>query len=292
MKPEDVRTVGVVGCGLMGSGIAEVCARAGLTVRVVETTEELCRQGLDRIAASMARAVEGGKLESRARDEAMARISTTTDLRDLADADLVIEAVVEDLAVKREVFRTLDEVVGPGVVLASNTSSLPIVELAAVTKRPDRVVGMHFFNPAPVMKLLEVVRALTTSEETVAFARGMGERLGKTVVVARDRAGFIVNWLLVPYLNQCVRMLEEGFASREDIDTAVTLGLGHPMGPFALLDLIGLDTALHVANVIYDETKDPLFAPPPLLKRMVAAGQLGRKSGKGFYEYRQGPGVR
>ncbi|HXF56420.1 MAG TPA: 3-hydroxybutyryl-CoA dehydrogenase [Actinomycetota bacterium] len=292
MKPEDVRTVGVVGCGLMGSGIAEVCARAGLTVKVVEPTEELCQQGLERIAASMARAVERGKLEPGARDEAMARISTATDLRDLADADLVIEAVVEDLATKREVFRTLDEVVGPEVVLASNTSSLPIVELAAVTKRPERVVGMHFFNPPPVMKLLEVVRALTTSEETVAFARGMGERLGKTVVVARDRAGFIVNWLLVPYLNQCVRMLEEGFASKEDIDTAVTLGLGHPMGPFALLDLIGLDTALHVANVIYDETKDPLFAPPPLLKRMVAAGQLGRKSGKGFYEYRQGPDTR
>jgi 3-hydroxybutyryl-CoA dehydrogenase len=285
MKPEEVRTVGVVGCGLMGSGIAEVCARAGLTVKVVETTQELCERGLERIAASMARAVERGKLEPRARDDAMARISATTDLRDLADADLVIEAVVEDLEVKREVFRTVEGVVGPEVVLASNTSSLPIVELAAVTRRPDRVVGMHFFNPPPVMRLLEVVRALTTSEETVGFARGMGERLGKTVVVAKDRAGFIVNWLLVPYLNQCVRMLEEGFATKEDIDTAVTLGLGHPMGPFALLDLIGLDTALAVANVIYEETKDPTFAPPPLLKRMVAAGQLGRKSGKGFYDY-------
>jgi len=197
----------------------------------------------------------------------------------------VIEAATEDHEIKRDVFRRLDEVVKPGVVLASNTSSIPIADLAADTNRPDLVVGMHFFNPVPVMALIEVVKAITTSDETVGFARAFGARLGKTTVLSKDRAGFIVNMLLVPYLNGAVKMVEEGFASPEDVDTAVTLGLGHPMGPLRLLDLIGLDTAVFVANVLFDEFKEPLFAPPPLLKRMVTAGRLGRKAGKGFYDY-------
>jgi 3-hydroxybutyryl-CoA dehydrogenase len=285
MKPEDVKKVGVVGCGIMGSGIVEVCAKAGMQVAYVEVNEEAREHGQQSIERSLAKAVERGKLEQSGRDEALARITGTTDFADLADADLVIEAVTEDLQTKLGVFGRLDELVRPGVVLATNTSSMPIAELAAVTKRPDKVVGMHFFNPPPVMKLLEVVRALTTSDETIAFVRAVGERLGKTTVLAKDRAGFIVNFLLVPYINAAVRMLDEGFATREDIDAAVQLGLGHPMGPLTLLDLIGLDTALHVSNVLYDEFKDPIYAPPTLLKRMVSAGYLGRKSGKGFYDY-------
>jgi len=276
MKPDEVNTVGVVGCGIMGSGIVEVCAKAGLKVAFVEATEELKARGQAAIERSTAKAVERGKLEEGERDAALGRITGSTDLHDLADADLVIEAVTEDLPTKREVFH---------VVLATNTSSLPIAELAAVTKRPEKVVGLHFFNPPPVMKLLEIVRALTTGEETVTFARGMGERLGKTTVLSKDRAGFIVNFLLVPYLNAAIRMYEESFATREDIDTAIQLGLGHPMGPLTLLDLIGLDTALHVSEVLYEEFKDPLYSPPTALKRMVSAGWLGRKSGRGFYEY-------
>jgi 3-hydroxybutyryl-CoA dehydrogenase len=285
MKPEDVRTVGVVGCGIMGSGIVEVCAKAGMAVTFVEVDEEARERGSQAIERSMAKAVDRGKLDEAARQEALGRIRASTDLGDLADADLVIEAVTEELETKRDIFRRIDEIVRPDVVMATNTSSMPIADLAAMTKRPEKVLGMHFFNPPPVMKLLEVVRALTTSDETVQFARGVGERLGKTPVLAKDRAGFIVNLLLLPYLNSAIRMLDEGFATAKDIDTGVTLGLGHPMGPLALLDLIGLDTALHVSNVLYDEFKDPIYAPPTLLKRMVSAGYLGRKSGKGFYEY-------
>jgi len=285
MNPEDVRTVGVVGCGIMGSGIIEVCARSGMQVVFVEVNEEAKDRGQVRIERSMGTAVERGKLEDQARQEALARITGSTDLADLAGVDLVIEAATEDLPTKRDIFRRVDELIGPEVVLATNTSSLPIAELAAVTKRPDKVVGMHFFNPPPVMKLLEVIRALTTSGETLDFALAMGERLGKITVVAKDRAGFIVNFLLVPYLNAAAHMLDEGFATREDIDTAIKLGLGHPMGPLTLADFIGLDTAVHVANVLYDEFKDPLYAAPTILKRMVAAGWLGRKSGRGFYEY-------
>jgi len=285
MKPEDVRKVGVVGCGIMGSGIVEVCAKAGLDVTFVEADEMRRERGQQSIERSLAKAVERGKLDPAGRDEALGRITGSTDPADLADVDLLIEAVTEDLDIKLDVFRRLDELVRPDVVLATNTSSMPIAELAAVTKRPDKVVGMHFFNPPPVMKLLEVIRALTTSNETVAFVRSMGERLGKTTVLAKDRAGFIVNFLLVPYLNAAVQMLQDEFATREDIDTAVQLGLSHPMGPLTLIDLIGLDTALHVSNVLYDEFKDPIYSPPTLLKRMVSAGYLGRKSGKGFYDY-------
>jgi 3-hydroxybutyryl-CoA dehydrogenase len=285
MNPGDVRKVGVVGCGLMGSGIVEICAKAGMDVVFVEANEQLVARGRAAIERSIAKAVERGKLESSARDEALNGITGTTDYRDLADADLVIEAVVEDPAAKRDVFHKLDELTRPEIILASNTSSIPIVELASVTKRAEKVVGMHFFNPPPVMPLLEVVRSLTTSDETVEFAQGVGDRLGKTTVLSKDRAGFIVNYLLVPYLNFAAQMYEEGFASAEDIDTAIQLGLSHPMGPLTLLDFIGIDTAVHVADVLYEEFKDPLFAPPPILKRMVSAGWLGRKSGKGFYDY-------
>jgi 3-hydroxybutyryl-CoA dehydrogenase len=278
MDPEDVRSVGVVGAGIMGSGIVEVCAKAGLEVALVE-------RGRRTMERSMARAVERGKLDEAGMRDALARVHGHTDLADLATVDLVVEAVVEDVRAKQGIFERLDELVRPEVALATNTSSVPIVELAAVTKRPDRVVGMHFFNPPPVMKLLEIVRAITTSDETVAVATGMAARLGKTAIVAKDRAGFIVNLLLVPYLNNAVRMLEDGFATREDIDAGITLGLGHPMGPLTLADLIGLDTALHVAEVLYEEFKDPQFSPPPLLRRMVTAGRLGRKTGRGFYEY-------
>jgi 3-hydroxybutyryl-CoA dehydrogenase len=280
-----VRRIGVVGCGIMGSGIVEVCAKAGFEVAFVEVGEEQIERGRASVERSMGRAVEKGKLEESERDAAVARITGTTALEDLADADLVIEAATESQETKEAIFRRLDELTRPEVVLATNTSSLPVTELAAVTKRPDTVLGMHFFNPPAVMKLHEIVKAWGTSEETVSFARAMGERLGKTTVLAKDRAGFIVNFLLIPYLNSSVRMLDEGFATREDIDAGVVLGLGHPMGPLTLLDLIGLDTAVHVSNVLYDEFKDPIYAAPTLLKRMVAAGYLGRKSGKGFYDY-------
>jgi 3-hydroxybutyryl-CoA dehydrogenase len=285
MDPEGVKRVGVIGCGIMGSGIVEVCAKAGMHVHFVEANEEARDRGQKAIERSLARAVERGKLDEPGRDEVLARIRGSTDFGDVADADLLVEAVVEDLQAKLDVFRTLDQLTRPDVVLATNTSSVPIAHLAATTKRPDKVVGMHFFNPPPVMKLLEVVRALTTSTETVDFARAVGRRLGKTTVLSKDRAGFIVNFLLVPYLNAAARMFEEGFASREDIDAAIQLGLGHPMGPLTLLDLIGLDTAVNVSDSLYDEFKDPLYAAPTLLKRMVAAGFLGRKSGKGFYDY-------
>ena len=285
MRAEDVRTVAVVGCGLMGSGIVEVCARAGTSVVYLEPTEELVEQGRHRIETSTLRAVEREKLTEPERAEVLSRITGTTDVADLADADLVIEAATEDYETKVDMFRRLDEITGPDVVLASNTSSIPIADLGAATKRPDRVMGMHFFNPVPVMGLIELVKAITTSDQTVEFGRAWGVRLGKTTVESRDRAGFIVNMLLIPYLNSAVRLLEDGFATREDIDTAIHLGLNHPMGPLQLIDLIGVDTTMFVANVLYEEFKEQLFAPPPLLKRMVTAGHLGRKTGKGFYDY-------
>lgn len=285
MRAEDVRTVGVVGCGLMGSGIAEVAARAGQDVVVLETGEELLQKGRARIESSTGKAVERGRLTVDERDAALGRIRGTTDVEDLAGADLVIEAATEDHGTKVGMFRRLDEVTKPEVILASNTSSIPIADLGAATSRPDKVLGMHFFNPVPAMGLIELVRAITTSEDTMAFGRAYGVLLGKTTVESRDRAGFIVNALLIPYLNGAVRMLEEGFATREDIDTAVHLGLNHPMGPLRLIDLIGLDTHLFIADVLFEEFKEPTFAPPPLLRRMVTAGRLGRKVGHGFYDY-------
>jgi len=285
MRAEDVRTVGIIGCGLMGSGIAETVARAGQTVVFLEASEELVERGRNRIETSTLRAVERGRLETAERDTLLGRISGTTDVHELADVDLVIEAATEDHDTKVGMFRRLDEVTKPEVILASNTSSIPIADLGAATSRPDKVLGMHFFNPVPVMGLIELVRAITTSEDTVEFGRAYGVVLGKTTVESRDRAGFIVNALLIPYLNGAIRMLEDGFATREDIDTAIHLGLNHPMGPLQLIDLIGLDTHLFIANVLFEEFKEPTFAPPPLLRRMVTAGRLGRKVGRGFYDY-------
>jgi 3-hydroxybutyryl-CoA dehydrogenase len=269
----------------MGSGIVEVAARAGQRVTFLETTDELVADGRGRIERSLLRAVERGKLEAAARDAALERIDGTTDVGALADVELVIEAATEHRETKLTIFRRVAEVTKPDVVLASNTSSIPIVDLAAVTDRPDKVLGLHFFNPVPVMGIVEIVRSITTSDETVEFGRGYCSSLGKTTVLSGDRAGFIVNTLLIPYLNDAIRMLEEGFATREDVDTAIHLGLNHPMGPLALADLIGLDTCLQIAEVLSDEFREPRFAPPPLLRRMVAAGYLGRKSGRGFYEY-------
>ena len=285
MRAEDVRTVGIIGCGLMGSGIAETVARAGQTVVFLEASEELVERGRSRIETSTLRAVERGRLETADRDTLLGRISGTTDVHELADVDLVIEAATEDHDTKVGMFRRLDEVTKPDVILASNTSSIPIADLGAATSRPDKVLGMHFFNPVPVMGLIELVRAITTSEDTVEFGRAYGVALGKTTVESRDRAGFIVNALLIPYLNGAIRMLEDGFATREDIDTAIHLGLNHPMGPLQLIDLIGLDTHLFIADVLFEEFKEPTFAPPPLLRRMVTAGRLGRKVGRGFYDY-------
>ena len=285
MRAEDVRTVGVIGCGLMGSGISEVVARAGQTAVVLETSDELVERGRQRIETSTLRAVERGRLDAEERTAVLGRISLTTDVQDLAGADLVIEAATEDHDTKVGMFRRLDEVTKPEVILASNTSSIPVADLGAATSRPDKVLGMHFFNPVPVMGLIELVRAITTSEDTVEFGRAYGVALGKTTVESRDRAGFIVNALLIPFLNGAIRMLEDGFATREDIDTAIHLGLNHPMGPLQLIDLIGLDTHLFIANVLFEEFKEPTFAPPPLLRRMVTAGRLGRKVGRGFYDY-------
>jgi 3-hydroxybutyryl-CoA dehydrogenase len=285
VRAEDVRAVGVIGCGLMGSGIAEVVSRAGQSAVVLETSDELAERGRQRIETSTLRAVERGRLDAEERAAVLGRISLTTDVQDLADVGLVVEAATEDHDTKVGMFRRLDEVTKPEVILASNTSSIPIADLGAATSRPDKVLGMHFFNPVPVMGLIELVRAISTSDDTMAFGRAYGVVLGKTTVESRDRAGFIVNALLIPYLNGAIRMLEDGFATREDIDTAVHLGLNHPMGPLRLIDLIGLDTHLFIANVLFEEFKEPTYAPPPLLRRMVTAGRLGRKVGRGFYDY-------
>src|SRR5688572_9798725 len=281
------RTVGVVGCGLMGAGIAEVSARAGYQTVVHEVDEQALARGLERLHQSLTTAVGRGRLSEADRDAALGRLSGVTDLEGLAACDLIVEAVTENLQAKQDVFRILDAACPPATILASNTSSIPIIDLASVTKRPDRVLGMHFMNPVPVMRLIELVRAITTSDETLAEARAFGESLGKRVIVAKDRAGFIVNMLLVPYLLEAIRMYESGFAGREDIDLGMVLGTNHPMGPLTLLDYVGLDTTYYIANILYDELHEPKYAPPPLLKQMVTAGFLGRKSGRGFYDYDQ-----
>ena len=283
----DIVRVGVVGCGLMGSGIAEVFARAGLEVKVSEANGEALELGRTRLTGSLDTAVRRGKLAEAERDEALARISFTTDLADFADRDLVIEAVAEREDVKTAIFRTLDQVVERrDAILASNTSSIPIVKLASATSRPEQVLGVHFFNPAPVQKLVEIIPTLTTSAETVARAEAFArEVLAKEPIRARDRAGFVVNALLVPYLLSAVRMFESGVATAEDIDKGMEAGCAHPMGPLRLCDLIGLDTIVSIAESMYHEYKEPLFSAPPLLQRMVDAGLLGRKSGRGFYQY-------
>ncbi|MCW2666352.1 MAG: fadB2 [Frankiales bacterium] len=279
--------VGVVGCGLMGSGIAEVLARAGRTVLVTETDEAAAQAGHARIASSLARAVRSGKLTEEAREEVLGRISVDTDLEALADADLVIEAASEDEGIKTALFRRLDAVLQrDDAILASNTSSIPIMKLGTATRRPEQVIGLHFFNPVPVLPLVEVVPSLLTSDLTVKRVQHLAEQeLGKVIIRSQDRAGFIVNALLVPYLLSAVRMMESGFASASDIDAGMVRGCAHPMGPLQLSDLIGLDTVKAIAESLYDEFKEPLYSPPPMLLRMVDAGLLGRKSGRGFYEY-------
>ncbi|MCX5609930.1 MULTISPECIES: 3-hydroxybutyryl-CoA dehydrogenase [unclassified Streptomyces] len=283
----DVERVGVVGCGLMGSGIAEVCALAGRDVLVVETSRTAADAGLERITRSLARAAAAGKLTDAERDTAVGRIVVTTDMTRMADRDLVVEAVAEDERAKLEVFARLDATVQRrDAVLATNTSSIPVIRLAAATSRPEHVVGLHFFNPVPVLPLVELVPSLLTAEETARRAREFAsDVLGKQVVRARDRAGFVVNALLVPYLLAAVRMAESQAASAEDIDRGMTLGCAHPLGPLALADLIGLDTVQAIARSMYAEYREPLYAPPPLLARMVDAGLLGRKTGRGFHTY-------
>lgn len=280
-----IERVGVAGFGAMGSGIAQVCAQAGCQVTVREVDQAAIDRGWKSVDGSLARIVKAGRMSEEDAKAARGRIRATTTLADLKDSDLIVEAVVEVADVKRAVFEELDRICPPSTIFASNTSSLPIVDMAATTKRPDRFAGLHFFNPAPVMQLVEIVRAITTSGETIETLRAFVQRLGKTPVVCKDVPGFIVNRLMVPYLLGAIRVLEQGVATPEEIDTAVKLGLRHPMGPFELLDYTGLDINLDVANVFYDEFKDPTMAAPPLLRRMVAAGHLGRKTGKGFYEY-------
>jgi len=282
----ELKRVGVVGCGLMGSGIVEVCTRSGYDVVVREVDDDLLKNGLGRVEASMRRAVERGKLSAPDMQAARARIKGTTKLADLGDSDLVIEAVVEKMELKKDVFRELDRLCPPRTLFASNTSSLSITEMASVTRRPQHVLGMHFFNPVPVMKLVELIRGLQTSEETMATGRRFAESVGKTVVVCKDSPGFIVNLLLVPYMLDAVRALELGIATREDIDTAVHLGLAHPMGPLTLLDYVGIDTTYYIAEAMFEEFKDTRYAAPPLMKQMVLAGMHGRKTGRGFYEYK------
>ncbi|MBC6764269.1 3-hydroxybutyryl-CoA dehydrogenase [Corynebacterium sp. LK22] len=282
-----ISRVGIVGAGQMGSGIIEVCAKAGSDVKVWEAKEEFLESGRARIEKSLDKAVSRGKLEQSARDEILGRISFTTKLEDFADRELVIEAIVENPEVKASVFSQLDEIVeSDDAILASNTSSLPIQSIAAATKRPERVMGLHFFNPVPVLPLVEHVVTLTTgdvqSERAYEYA---SEALGKTVIRAKDRSGFIVNALLVPYILSAIRMLQDGIATAEDIDAGMVNGCAHPMGPLTLADMVGLDTIKFIADAMFDEYKEPTYAAPPLLKRMVEAGHFGRKSGRGFYDY-------
>jgi 3-hydroxybutyryl-CoA dehydrogenase len=283
----DIQRVGVVGAGQMGSGIAEVCAKAGLDVRVAETTGEALELGRTRLTGSLDKAAERGKITAEERDAALGRLSFTTDLGEFADRDLVIEAVVENERVKTEIFRVLDQVVTRrDAILASNTSSIPLVRLAVATSRPEHVLGIHFFNPAPVQRLVELIPALTTGSDTVKRAENLvTEVLGKHAIRAQDRSGFVVNALLVPYLLSAIRMYESGMATREDIDNGMELGCAHPMGPLKLSDLIGLDTVAAIADSMYGEYKEALYAAPPILQRMVDAGRLGRKAGAGFYTY-------
>jgi len=282
----EIKKVGVLGCGLMGSGIAQVCAQSGYQTVVSEINDDLLNKGLGMLKSNLARNVEKGKLPAQERDAILGRLKGTTKMADFAGCDLVIEVVVENMELKKKIFTDLDKICPPHAILASNTSCLSVIEMAMVTKKPDKVLGMHFFNPVPVMKLLELVRTIASSEETVNTVKAFGKSIDKTVIVAQDMPGFVVNRLLTPYLFDAMRMLEAGLATREDIDQGMMLGCNHPMGPLTLSDFIGLDTLYFIANIMYEEFKEPRFAPPLLLKKMVAAGRLGRKSGRGFYEYK------
>jgi len=285
----DIKRVGVLGCGLMGSGIAQVAAAAGYETTVRDVSKELLDRGRAGIEKSLAKFVEKGKLEAANRDAILKRLTFTTSVADLKGADIVIEAITEDLALKNALFKELDGLCGPATIFASNTSSLTIAEMAAATKRADRFVGLHFFNPVPLMPLVEVVRTVTTSADTFKRAFAFAKSLGKEAVAAKDNSGFIVNLLLVPYLLDAIRAVERGVGSVSDIDKAMQLGCSYPMGPLTLLDFVGLDTTHHIAEIMFKEYREARYAPPPLLKRMVLAGMYGKKSGKGFYDYSATP---
>lgn len=281
----NISTVGVVGCGLMGSGIAEIAAKSGFTVKVREVNADALTAGEKRIRKSMDRAVDKEKLTAEDRDAAWERLTFTTEVADLADCDIVIEAIVEELEAKNELFGALDELCGEHTIFASNTSSLTITDMAAATNRVDRFVGLHFFNPVPVMKLVEVVRTIATSDETFDRAFAFSKALGKVPIAAKDNSGFVVNLLLVPYMLDAIRQLERGVATIEDIDTGMVLGCGYPMGPFTLCDFVGIDTLYKISEIMFDEYREERYAPPPLLKRIVAMGRYGRKTGMGFYDW-------
>ena len=283
----EIKKVGVVGCGIMGSGITQVCAQAGYPVVVSEVNDELLNKGLASINSMLSKDVNKGKLSQQEKESILSHIKGTTDAKDFHDCDLVIEATIENLDLKRKIFAELDKICPAHSILATNTSCLSITDVAMATSRPDKVLGLHFWNPAPIMQLLEIVRTIATSKETFEIGKTFGQSLGKTTVVAQDTPGFIVNRLLAPYLLNAIRMLEANIASREDIDTGIRLGLSHPMGPLTLADLIGLDIVLFVASAMHEELKELQYAPPTLLKKMVTAGWLGRKTGKGFYEYKK-----
>jgi len=282
----EIKKIGVVGCGLMGGGITQLAAQSGYQVVVAEANKELLEKGLKSIDHFMSRAVEKGRMSEEDKQAALSRIRGTVDMDDFAGCDLVIEAVVENMDLKHDIFSKLDKICPKEAILATNTSCLSIIDIARATSKPDRVLGMHFFNPATVMKLLELVRTVSTSDETVLAARKVGESFGKTIIEAKDTPGFVVNRLFIPFMLHSIQTYEVGIASREDIDTGINLGLGHPMGPLTLADFTGLDTILYVADSIYQETKDPRYIAPVLLRKMVAAGWLGRKTGRGFYDYK------
>jgi 3-hydroxybutyryl-CoA dehydrogenase len=282
----EIKKLGVVGCGTMGAGIVQLCAQSGYQVVVSEINNELLNKGQASIDKTLARSVEKGKLTQQDKDTILGRIKGTTNTKDFSDCDLVIEAVIENLELKKKIFAELDKICPKDAILATNTSCLPIIDMAVVTKKPDKVLGLHFFNPAPVMRLLEIVKTITTSDEVIEVSKKFGESLGKTTVIAKDTPGFIVNRLWLPFLLHSIRLYEDGVASREDIDNAVMMGLNYPMGPLTLADLSGLDVVKSVANALYDQLKDPRYIVPTLLDKMVTAGWLGRKTGKGFYDYK------
>jgi 3-hydroxybutyryl-CoA dehydrogenase len=282
----EIKKVGVVGAGIMGAGIAQISAQAGYQVVISEINDELLNKGLAGMNSILTRSVDKGRISQEDKDATLARIKGTTNTKDFSDCDLVIEAIIENMDLKKKLFAELDKILPKHAILATNTSCLSVIDMAKATDRPEQVLGMHFFNPVPVMRLLELVKTILTADETLATARQFGEAVGKTVAVSPDIPAFVVDQLANPFLLDAIRMVENGVATAEDIDTGIRMGLNHPMGPLALADLVGLDTILFIANALYDELKDPKFAPPTLLKKMVVAGWLGRKTGKGFYEYK------
>ena len=282
----EINKVGVIGCGQMGGGIAQTCAQAGYDVKVTEINQPLLDKGLNNIKSNLNRNVEKGRMSKDEMEAVFNRIIGTISLSDFSDRDLVVEAVIENMEMKKKLFAELDKVCPSNAILATNTSCLSIIDMAMVTKRADRVLGIHFFNPVPVMKLVEVVKTIATSQETIAAGKQFGEKCGKKVVIAQDSPGFIVNRLMIPFILNAICMMDNGIATKEDIDAGINLGLNHPMGPLALADLIGLDTVYFIANAMYAELKDPQFVAPPLLGKMVTTGWLGRKTGKGFYDYK------